>query len=172
MAEDIVTPIREDSLFELTTFLEGSSIAWGVFEDRFGKVRRRFFVELEGRWRGDVFHLEELFTFEDGSRETRTWRVVPTAGGRFTATSADCVGTAHGSCDADTIRMSYRFRLKLNAREISVDFDDRIYRIGGGTAVNRAIMSKWGLKLGEVSLFFRREDDDVQRSPMRPAIAR
>ena len=144
--------------FELTTFLAGPSSAWGVFEDRFGKLRRRFTIELLGRWQDEVFHLEEQFTYDDGMRETRVWHVTPTGNGRFTATCADCVGTAHGTCDADTIRMAYRFRLKIDAREINVDFDDRIYRIGDGVAVNRASMSKWGVKLGQVSLFFRRDD--------------
>lgn len=145
------------SLFELNTFLEGRSSAWGVFEDRFGKVRRRFSVELWGRWEGHTFVLDEQFTYEDGSREERVWRVEPDGDGRFTATCADCLGVARGSCDADTIRMSYRFRLKLDQREISVDLDDRIYRIGDGIAMNRATMSKWGVRLGEISLFFRRE---------------
>jgi hypothetical protein len=40
-----------------------------------------------------------------------------------------------------------------------VDFDDRIYRMGEGRAVNRATMSKWGIKLGELSLFFVRDTD-------------
>lgn len=151
-------PVRDGSLFELTRFLDGRSFAWGVFEDRFGRVRRRFTVELMGKWQGDAFHLAEHFTYEDGSRETRVWRVVPTGGGHFTATCADCVGMARGSCDGDTIRMSYRFRLKLDTREINVDFDDRIYRIGDRIAVNRATMSKWGVKLGEASLFFQRDD--------------
>ena len=53
--------------------------------------------------------------------------------------------------------MTYRFRLKLDARAITVDFDDRIYRMSDGIAVNRATMSKWGVKLGEVSLFFQRK---------------
>lgn len=169
MADDI-KPMSSDTLFELTTFLEGRSIAWGVFEDRFGKVRRRFTVELLGRWQGRVFHLEELFTYDDGARETRVWRVAPTGDGQFTATCADCVGTAYGSCDTDTIRMSYRFRLKMNAREINVDFDDRIYRVGAGIAVNRATMSKWGVKLGEVSLFFRRENSK-EKAELTDAVA-
>ena len=153
-----MTPQRSGPLFELTTFLEGRTSAWGVFEDRFGKLRRRFTVEMVGRWQDRVFSLDETFTYDDGTEETRIWRVSPIGRGQFTATCAECVGTAYGSCDADTIRMSYRFRLKLDARAVVVDFDDRIYRVGAGIAVNRATMSKWGVKLGEVSLFFRRDD--------------
>lgn len=160
MANDM-TPLNSDKRFELTSFLEGRTSAWGVFEDRFGRLRRRFSVEMVGRWQDGVFYLEECFTYDDGLRESRVWRVAPTGQGRFSASCADCVGTAYGECDQDTIRMSYRFRLKLQARSITVDFDDRIYRMGDRIAVNRATMSKWGVKLGELSLFFRREDSSV-----------
>ena len=153
MAHDMPTA-EAGRLFELTSFLEGHSTAWGVFEDRFGKVRRRFAVDLIGSWQDETFKLEEMFTYEDHTHETRVWLVVPAGDGRFTATSADCVGTAHGTCSVDQIQMSYRFRLKMDAREIQVDFEDRFYRVGDGFAVNRAIMRKWGVKLGEVSLFF------------------
>ena len=157
MANDMIQQ-KNGPLFELTTFLEGRTSAWGIFEDRFGKLRRRFTVEMVGRWQDEVFTLDETFAYDDGTRETRVWRVAPVGHGAFTATCADCVGTAYGSCDADTIRMSYGFRLKLDTRSINVHFDDRIYRVGAGIAVNRATMSKWGVKLGEVSLFFRRDD--------------
>lgn len=157
MADDMI-PVHSSPAFDLTTFLRGRTTAWGIFEDRFGKVRRRFKVEMMGQSRNGAFFLDETFKYDDGTQETRVWRVVPGRNGEFTATCPDCVGTAHGRCEADTIRMSYRFRLKINAREIAVDFDDRIYRIEDGVAVNRATMSKWGVTLGELSLMFRRAD--------------
>ena len=143
-------------LFEPTSFFEGRTSAWGLFEDRFGRVRRRFRVEMSGRWHDRAFHLDESFTYDTGDCETRTWRIVPVGKTRFTATCVDCIGTASGECNADSIRMAYRFRLKLNAREIAVDLDDRIYRVAEGIAINRTTMRKWGIKLGELSLFFQR----------------
>ncbi len=142
--------------FELTAFFHGSTRAWGVFEDRFGRLQRRFTVDMQGRWQGPVFVLDERFVYDTGDIENRTWLVTPLGEGRFHATCADCVGSADGQCDADSIRMSYRFRLKLKDRQIVVAFDDRLYRMADATAINRTIMSKWGIKLGELSLFFQR----------------
>jgi Protein of unknown function (DUF3833) len=144
--------------FELTSFLDGHTRAWGVFEDRFGRLRRRFTVEMHGRWQGEVFMLDEGFVYDTGESETRTWAVTPLGAGRFRATCADCIGSANGESDADSVRMTYRFRLKLKDREIAVDFDDRLYRMGDTIAVNRATMSKWGIKIGELSLFFQRRE--------------
>ena len=146
--------------FELTSFLNGRTRAWGVFEDRFGRLRRRFTVDMHGRWHGQVFILDERFVYDTGELETRTWQLTPLDNGRFRATSADCIGSAYGESNADSVRMSYRFRLKLKNREINVAFDDRIYRMGDTTAVNRATIRKWGIKLGELSLFFQRPEID------------
>ena len=172
MADDIFHQNADNqngASFELTTFLAGRTKAWGIFEDRFARLRRRFSVEMNGQWREQVFHLDETFVYDTGETETRTWRVMPTGQGRFTATCADCIGEATGACDADSIRMSYKFRLRMNKRSFVVDFDDRIYRMGNGIAVNRATMRKWGVKLGELSLFFQREDLDVAAIERRTA---
>lgn len=163
MPQDMHPPAKPR--FELTAFLSGRTVACGIFEDRFGRLRRRFDVEMNGSWRDGAFVLDERFTYDTGETETRTWLVTPLDEGRFRATSDDCVGTAEGECDEDSIRMSYRFRLKFRDRELVVTFDDRIYRMGDMIAVNRATMSKWGIRLGELSLFFRREEaDDAKRS--------
>jgi hypothetical protein len=149
--------------FELTAFLEGRTRAWGVFEDRFGRVRRRLAVDMHGQWQDGTFVLDERFEYDGDAVETRTWRIVPLGAGRFRATCPDCVGEATGECGTDSVRMCYRFRLKLESRQIVVTFDDRLYRVGDTVAVNRAIMSKWGVKLGELSLFFERLPDEVTR---------
>jgi hypothetical protein len=147
--------------FELTRFLEGRTEAWGIFEDRFGTVRQRFHVEMLGVWRGAVFELREAFHYASGETETRVWRVAPSGAGRFVATCPDCIGEARGESDADSVRMRYRFRLKLARRSLVVDFDDRLFRVGAQSAVNRAVMRKWGIRLGELSLFFQRCDSEA-----------
>ena len=156
-------------LFELTSFLDGHTRAWGVFEDRFGRLRRSFTVEMNGQWHDRVFVLDERFVYDTGETETRTWHVTPSGGGRFRATCADCIGSATGVSDAGSVRMTYRFRLKMKAREIVVAFDDRLYRMSDNTAVNRATMSKWGIKLGELSLFFQRADAGVEENHQKGA---
>lgn len=160
---------KPDAPFAITTFLEGRTFAWGVFEDRFGKLRRRFEVEMNGRWSGDVFELHEEFRYDTGDVEQRIWLITPGDDGRFTGTTEDCVGVAEGRCDGESIRMNYRFRLRVDQRMFTVDFDDRIYRLESGLAINRATMRKWGVKLGELSLFFMKRDEPAPRECERPA---
>ncbi len=156
MANDAAAATLTDR-FEITAFLAGRTTAWGIFEDRFGRLRRRFRVVMDGRWEGKVFVLDEAFHSDTGDTERRTWRIAPGAGGHFTGTCDDCLGQAAGASSADAVHMRYRFRLRMERRSIVVTFDDRIYRMADGLAINRATMSKWGIRLGEVSLVLEKE---------------
>jgi hypothetical protein len=164
------SPIGPPERFEITRFLEGRTRAWGVVEDRFGRVRQRISVEMSGTWSDGHFRLDERFSYGDGRTETRTWVVVPGENSRFTANCDDCVGVAEGQCHADSIHMRYRFRLKLASRDVVVAFDDRIYRMGDREAVNRARISKWGVEIAELTLFFVR-DDACEPAARRPGMA-
>lgn len=157
MPQDMPAPARTTPpVFELTSFFEGHTRAWGIFEDRFGRVRQRIFIEMHGRWEGAQFILDERFTYGTGETELRTWTVRPGVDGRFEATCPECVGLATGSCEPDRVKMAYDFRLKLQSREIVVTFDDQLHRVDDRRAVNRARMSKWGVRLGELSLLLER----------------
>jgi hypothetical protein len=149
-----LTPFKQTNRFHLASFLEGHSRAFGMFQDRLGNVRRRFEVALNGTWQDQDFVLVEDFLYDDGETERRVWRVNFEDDGRFTATAADVVGVARGRADAGSISMRYKFRLKVGARDVIVDFDDRLYRVGQQSVLNRAVVSKWGVKIGEVTLFF------------------
>ncbi len=150
-------PAEMPERFDITQFLAGRTTAWGIVEDRFGAIRARFTVSMHGYWEGQSFILDETFVYDAGYSETRRWRVEPHGGGRFSATCDDCVGQAAGESNKDTISMAYRFRLKLSSRQLVVRFNDRIYRMGDDTAINRATITKWGVRLGELSIFFKRE---------------
>lgn len=144
--------------FDLTRFLNGRTRAWGIVEDRFGRVRRKFQLEMDGKWNAGIFELHERFVFDDGAEETRVWQVEPTgSAGQFKARCKDCVGEALGSTSLDTAEMRYRFRLKINGRDITVDFADRIFSMDDGIALNRATMRKWGVRVGEISAVFVRD---------------
>ena len=142
--------------FSFTRFFEGRTRAWGVFEDRRGRPRLRLEVDMRGRFEGDVFLLEEDFRYHDGRVEQRTWRVLPQPDGGFTATCPDCIGQAVGRVTDEGVEMRYRFLLRTKRRTLSVDLRERLYAMDERHVVNRASMSKWGVRLGELSLFFEK----------------
>lgn len=149
-----------DALAELAAVFAGRARGWGIFEDRFGRLKRSFLIDIAGHYTGDELTIDEAFVYGDGVREQRSWHVTAAGDGRFRATCPDCIGAAWGEVDAaGFIRMRYAFRLAIKSRAVVVDFDDRIYRLGPGRAINRARVAKWGVTLGTVSLFLERLDD-------------
>ncbi|NCF48042.1 MAG: DUF3833 family protein [Bacteroidetes bacterium] len=138
--------------------------AYGVFVDRFGVIRRQFEVSVTGTRSDTGFIRDELCLYDDGERETRQWTVTETrseagdGGGvkRFYQGSClDVVGMAAGVCSQNMLRWQYRFRLAMFGRKVTVKFDDVMVLHAGGVMVNRAVVSKWGFRLGEVLLTFR-----------------
>ncbi len=156
MPNDLPTEIAERD-FNLIDFLEGRCRAWGMFQDRTGAVKRRFEIETDGRWVGDTFELNESFLYDDGSSELRTWSITMGEDHTFRATCADSVGEASGHLSSEQARMDYRFRLKLKDRTIDLDFADRFFPIGLDGVMNRTRVTKFGIRVGEVTAFFYRE---------------
>jgi hypothetical protein len=50
----------------------------------------------------------------------------------------------------------YTMALEVDGRTWNVDFDDWMFLVDERTMLNRAVMSKFGIRLGEVLLSFRK----------------
>lgn len=146
-----VTELRVEDYFV------GRTHANGLVEDRFGKVRRRFVVDIDGRVEGDTVVLEETFHFDNGEVSHRTWRIRPTGQDTYTGTAGDVVGTAQGRVDGNVLHWAYDLRLKIGGREMVIGFDDRMYLGEDGVLLNIARMHKWGVTIGRITIAFTRE---------------
>jgi hypothetical protein len=138
----------------LETYFAGHTKAWGLFEDRFGRVKRQFTVDIEGRWNGDTLTLNEDFLYDDGEKEQRVWTIRKTAENRYEGTAADVVGTAIGQSAGNALNWRYSLNLKVGDGTMKVDFDDWMFLQPGNVMINRAHVSKWGIDVGSVTLFF------------------
>ena len=148
---------RNDSAsFDIMAYFEGRTLADGVFENRNGKIKRRFTLDMTGTAAGNSLTLAETFLFDDGERQARTWILHRGEGEAFTGTCADAVSTAHGRFGAGRASLSSELRLTLGGRRIALRFDDVFYQTGGGTVLNRSMVSKWGIRLGQVLILFRK----------------
>ena len=59
----------------LEDFFSGKTVARGVFEDRFGNIKKYFKVDIVGKWDGSTLILEENFVYNDGTKEFRKWTI-------------------------------------------------------------------------------------------------
>ena len=138
----------ETPRLDLRTYFDGPLTAHGIFSDRSGKVVRRFVVEMEGRWSGNEGVLDERFRYSDGATERRVWRLTDLGDGRWQGRADDVVGNA--------LNWRYTLALPVDGRVWNVQFDDWMFLVDDKVMLNRAVMSKFGLRLGEVTLVFRK----------------
>lgn len=147
---------QETPHLDLRTFLNGPLTAHGVFTDRSGRVVKRFVVHMKGQWQGDQGTLDEQFIYSDGTRQQRVWHLTAQGQGRYLGRADDVVGEAQGESAGNALRWAYTLALPVDGRIWHVQFDDWMYLIDEHTMINRAVMSKFGVRLGEVTLSFSR----------------
>ena len=148
----------EKPVLDLRQYFNGTIDAYGVFTDRSGKVVKRFTVEMKCSWTGapgqEVGVLDEFFTYSDGTKDRRIWTLKRGADGKYTGTAADVLGTASGQEKGNAFRWGYTLLLPVDGKTIEVQFDDWMYLMNDKVMLNLAEMSKFGFKLGEVTLTF------------------
>lgn len=146
---------KETPKLDLATYFNGKVDGWGMVQDRSGKVLRRMYVELDCKWNGVEGVLDESFQWSDGKTEKRVWKIRKD-GDRYIGTAGDVVGTAAGEAAGNALRWSYVLALPVGDSIYNMDMDDWMWMIDEKTMANRTTMSKFGLKVAEISIFFRK----------------
>ena len=147
----------EKPLLDLKTYFNGELVAHGLFTDRAGKVARRFVVQLTATWQGKNGTLDERFTYSDGATERRIWRLTDEGNGRWTGRADDVVGVAEGRSAGNALNWRYTLKLPVDGKVYEVQFDDWMVLMDERVMLNKAVMSKFGIRLGEVTLSFSKK---------------
>ena len=137
-------------------YFAGRTKAWGIFQDRFGQLRRQFEVEIEGTWDEGTLTLVEDFLYDDGETEQRVWRITKRGDHGYEGQADGVIGVAEGLAYGNALNWRYRFALKVGDDTWNVTFDDWLFLQSDGVLINRAEVTKFGIKLGEVTLVFRK----------------
>jgi len=141
---------------DLPSYFSGTLDAHGMFQDRSGKVVKRFRVEIQAEWKGEVGTLDERFTYSDGTTQRRVWTLTRLGENLYRGTAEDVVGEAIGTIRGNALRWRYVLALPVDGKVYNVDFDDWMFLIDDKVMLNRSVMSKFGFRLGEVTLSFNK----------------
>lgn len=147
--------------FDLEQFFAGDTYAWGIFQSRGGEIKRQFKVHIVGKKVGSEFVLTEHFNYKDGETGERVWRITQDGKDRYIGRAGDIVGVAHGHEVGQALNWHYTLKLPYNNSTINVKFDDWMIRVSKNVMINRAYVSKFGIRVGEVTLFFTKTDPDL-----------
>ena len=140
--------------FSIKNYFSGPVTGWGIVEDFKNKVTRRFCVDLIGTWQGNEGKLAEIFYFADGEITTRNWLLTQNPDGRYLGTAEDVVGTAEGQEQGFAFQWQYQLLVPVDDNIYQMSMDDWMYQIDEFKVFNRTSMSKFGVKLADITLFF------------------
>ena len=140
--------------FDIKTYFNGEFIAWGMVQDYTSKVTRRFCVELNGQWQNNQGKLEEVFYFHDGEVSYRTWLLTKLANDEYSGIAEDVVGVAKGKQTGHAFRWQYQLLVPIDDDSYSFYMDDWMYQLDDSRVMNKTTMSKLGVDVAQITLFF------------------
>ena len=135
-------------------YLSGNVKAWGILQNRSGKVTRQFSADLNGQWDGKMLILDEKFVWSDGEIQTRQWKIKKIDNHNYEGTAGDVVGIAKGYSYGPAFKFEYVLLVPVKGREMKITFDDWIFMQDERVAINRATMTKFGIKVAELTVMF------------------
>ena len=138
-------------------YLSGNVKAWGILQNRSGKVTRQFSANLNGKCDGKQLILEEEFNWTDGEIQKRQWKINKVDEHNYEGTAGDVVGTAKGYSYGPAFKFEYVLLVPVKGKEIKITFDDWIFMQDEKVAINRATMTKFGIKVAELTIMFMKD---------------
>ena len=141
----------------IENYLSGKVKAWGILQNRSGKVIRQFSADLSGKWDGNELILDEKFYWSDGEVQTRQWKITKIDEHNYEGTAGDVVGKAKGYSYGPAFKFEYVLLVPVKGREMKIKFDDWIFKQNEKVAINKATMTKFGIKVAELTVFFQKD---------------
>ena len=141
---------------DLLKYFVGTTDAWGMFQKRNGDVVKRFHVEITGSQSNGALILDEHFSYDDGTKQERIWTLTRQADGHWLGRAPDVKGVSTGTVVGNALHWQYTLLLPVDGKSYEMQFDDWMYLIDEHAMLNRSSMSKFGVELGQVTLFFKK----------------
>jgi hypothetical protein len=145
---------------DLKDYFTGELKGWGLVKNYQGKVTKRFSVDMTGTWEDNKGILYELFTYQDGSTQERTWHLTKQENNINTGTASDVVGEASGTQQGFAFNWNYDLLFESNGRQIQVHLQDWLYQVDTNAVISEAKIKKFGVTVGEVIVFILKQDTE------------
>lgn len=155
-------PVHEytdnEPLMVVEDFFNGSLSAHGIVKNRSGKVTRYFNASIDAYWVDGVGTLDEVFNFDDGEVQRRTWKLVKDDTGNYVGSANDVVGTSTLQVAGNSLFLEYVLRIPYDDGTLDLHIDDRMYLVSERVLINESVMTKWGFEVGQITLVIERNE--------------
>lgn len=150
-------PLRPPLILE--DYFEGRTQGWGVQQSRFGALKSEFEIDATGTWEDDTqcLRLSEVYMFADGFIDRLNWRISKKSPLVYRGAETLLRGTAAGEQRSNWFRWHYQRRTpRSDGKETLLGFDDCFWLQNDGVLIARASVSKFGVEIATMSVFYRK----------------
>tara|TARA_B100000686_G_scaffold66753_1_gene72076 strand:+ start:98 stop:565 length:468 start_codon:yes stop_codon:yes gene_type:complete len=141
-------------IIKIEEYFHGNVKAWGMLLGRSGEVKRQFTADMKGEFDGRNLILDETFIWNDSEKQKRRWTITKVRDNTYEGTAPDVVGKAKGVSFGSAFKFEYKLLVPYKNKKIKIRFDDWIFKQDEKVAINRATLTKFGFKVGELIVFF------------------
>jgi hypothetical protein len=142
---------------DLYSYFQGKTTGWGIVQDRKGTLTRQFVVHIDGTVDSEgKLTLVEDFDWSDGEKTSRTWVLAKLEEHKYTGKAEDVIDSADGTLYGNVLNWQYVLNLQVDDTTWKIKFDDWMFLVSEDLLLNKAIMTKFGFKVGEVTIVFQK----------------
>ncbi|MFC4891725.1 DUF3833 domain-containing protein [Pseudofrancisella aestuarii] len=144
---------------DLKEYLQGHIAGTGIIQDWKGKVVKQFEFSGDASWQDNEGTFDEHMTYYDGSKDHRIWKITKIDDNHYEATTHDVIGKANITLEGNAMNWQYQMKVPVNGKEITINFDDWMYLMNNGVLINKNTFRKFGIKVGSLTLFMKKENN-------------
>ena len=97
------------------------------------------------------------FPYKIVGKQKRIWKIEKIDDHNYTGTAPDVVGEAKGVSYGSAFKFEYTLLVPFKGKNIKINFDDWIFKQDENVAINKATLSKFGFKVGELTVVFNKD---------------
>ncbi len=146
---------ENSNTLSLESFFQGETHAIGKFTAING-LSRNFEVKLNGKFENQILELREDFIFEDGQKDTKTWKFKKISPQNYKGTREDVIGETEVEIIGNVAKFTYLVYLDGNAKKMKVRFRDKMTLVAPNKLINEATIYKFFIPIAKTRVEFTR----------------
>ena len=99
----------------------------------------------------------ELCAWSVGWQQKRVWQITDESTAQYRGETGHVIDGASGTSAGNTLNWAYFLRIPYGDTTLDVRMDDWMILVDESTLLNRADMRFWGVRVGELTIAFRRD---------------
>ena len=145
-------------LFKPEQYFAGRTHSWGVFESRSGNPTKLIHTQTRGHWEGGALTFEQDLQIQGSTPSHRSWLIRKLDEHHYSATGTGIVGAARGEAQGNAVHFEFTIDAVPGNPLAHLHMSQWMYlQPDGVTMINRAIASKAGIILAEITEEFHKD---------------